>query len=649
MLAGPSADLGAAATQLRPSIVLFADQEGAAPARRSSRVRLKNVLTEIRQDDYSASVRSLVTFAGCQDLLRGAEVGRVLRRGAGVFRNGDLDTALYELSRPVEELDAFVSHNWASSRWSKFCILSLHFNSSLATIFAIAVMTLVAVLGRLGFLPESLETEMHESHDRVLSRTWMARVVTIPSFFFVTFFVRDVCPCFRGPCVFVDKTCIAQEDKNVQRKGIEKLAAFLANSKTMVVCYSDIYLTKLWTVFEVASYLSLFRVDRLILLPLRTPLLVYGALASWYVAEIAAILILELAPKIPIADAGSVNLVFIPFFLLAVAFVLRHAVRSKVAIGKVLEGFSVQRCTCFDEADRPIVYNNIATLIRETHGLEGDSPEEEALACFDRLVRSELPRAITKGFGRFDLTYRFMLTQSFFALVPRVVDRAVSVGVEISMTDFLPGFMLYYAFLIFSFWPFAFAAADVLASQFLRWTGCREVLWLICCALVVGLAMLVVIYVLQKLSDAATESRTWLALYIVLDIVTGVAAFLVVTDWRRIRRKPKRGPEFRGTAVFRPTTSAKLLRGAMRLFPTSVGGLLAGLGLHRGELRGGGGQIGESPQSTLELDPVRDPDLPPVLEASPRELASQPTQSPSIFGSWKDLPGDDVDLHRACV
>ena len=32
----------------------------------------------------------------------------------------------YELSAPVEEIDAFLSHNWSTPRWKKFLSLVLH-------------------------------------------------------------------------------------------------------------------------------------------------------------------------------------------------------------------------------------------------------------------------------------------------------------------------------------------------------------------------------------------------------------------------------------------------------------------------------------------------------------------------------------------
>merc|ERR1719401_538142 len=71
-----------------------------------------------------------------------------------------------------------------------------------------------------------------------------------------------------GPCVFLDKTCIHQTDPEKKRKGISMLAGFLANSSTMLVVYTNEYMQKLWTVYELASFLVLKNQNRMILIPI---------------------------------------------------------------------------------------------------------------------------------------------------------------------------------------------------------------------------------------------------------------------------------------------------------------------------------------------------------------------------------------------
>merc|ERR1719353_607782 len=64
---------------------------------------------------------------------------------------------------------------------------------------------------------------------------------------------------WHGPRVFLDKTCIHQTDHDLQAHGIRKLGAFQKRSRCMVILYGEEYLQKLWTVYEVASFLALRR------------------------------------------------------------------------------------------------------------------------------------------------------------------------------------------------------------------------------------------------------------------------------------------------------------------------------------------------------------------------------------------------------
>merc|ERR1719382_464869 len=63
-------------------------------------------------------------------------------------------------------------------------------------------------------------------------------------------------PC-RGKLLFLDRACIHQSNDLLRQRGIEHLAAFLYYSWSLLVCYSDEYLQKLWTVYEVSSFMLL--------------------------------------------------------------------------------------------------------------------------------------------------------------------------------------------------------------------------------------------------------------------------------------------------------------------------------------------------------------------------------------------------------
>eukprot|EP00445_Apocalathium_hangoei_P085126 CAMPEP_0204198994 /NCGR_PEP_ID=MMETSP0361-20130328/65689_1 /ASSEMBLY_ACC=CAM_ASM_000343 /TAXON_ID=268821 /ORGANISM="Scrippsiella Hangoei, Strain SHTV-5" /LENGTH=136 /DNA_ID=CAMNT_0051161207 /DNA_START=24 /DNA_END=430 /DNA_ORIENTATION=+ len=101
----------------------------------------------------------------------------------------------------------------------------------------------------------------------------------------------------------------------------------------------------------------------------------------------------------------------------AVPFFYRAHARDKAAIESGLVNFSVRDCVCFVEADRPVVYRNIADLMRTVLPELGDSGDDEvALQHFDELVRREIPRAMTNSMGRFALRYRYTLCLGMCAI-----------------------------------------------------------------------------------------------------------------------------------------------------------------------------------------------------------------------------------------
>merc|ERR1719350_1662992 len=109
-------------------------------------------------------------------------------------------------------------------------------------------------------------------------------VLVMPAFLFVICLGHELKRALglRGCTVFLDKTCIHQTDKDLQREGILKLGAFLRSSSKMLVVYSDIYLTKLWTVYEVACFLSLHPTSNMTVVPISQPVLILAGMISLY-------------------------------------------------------------------------------------------------------------------------------------------------------------------------------------------------------------------------------------------------------------------------------------------------------------------------------------------------------------------------------
>jgi len=82
----------------------------------------------VRQSMYP----ELVTFQGCEDLLRGSPLTTVLRRQGTIFRTSVGSASTYALSAKVGRIDAFISHNWSVARYLKFLSLADHFSFDIA-------------------------------------------------------------------------------------------------------------------------------------------------------------------------------------------------------------------------------------------------------------------------------------------------------------------------------------------------------------------------------------------------------------------------------------------------------------------------------------------------------------------------------------
>merc|ERR1719265_2912360 len=85
----------------------------------------------------------------------------------------------------------------------------------------------------------------------------------------------------RKTC-FLDKTCIHQTDVEKKVTGIVKLGAFLSLSTRCVVCYTDVYLRKLWTVYEIACFLVIHKIEHMTIIHTKYALMFFfGAIFFW--------------------------------------------------------------------------------------------------------------------------------------------------------------------------------------------------------------------------------------------------------------------------------------------------------------------------------------------------------------------------------
>jgi hypothetical protein len=185
----------------------------------------------------------------------------------------------------------------------------------------------------------------------------------------------------QGPIVFLDKTCICQDDAEIQRQGILKLGAFIAKSDKMLILYTDVYLQKLWTVYEVAAFLSTRDIKDLEVVSVHYCTAVLYVFAGAFAFHLTVLLEI-------FANRG----VLIKVFFCFVFIMQRRRFRDQERVTSRLSEFRVQSCKCAVENDRPLVYRNISDLMKATNAVDENATRDEALAAFNFLVSTKLPR-----------------------------------------------------------------------------------------------------------------------------------------------------------------------------------------------------------------------------------------------------------------
>lgn len=339
-------------------------------------------------------------------------------------------------------------------------------------------------------------------------------------------FVRDV---FRhwGPVVFLDKLSIDQENVEVMQAGIRKLGAFLAQSDRMVVAHTKLYFVKLWTVYEIACFLSLKDASHLKLVPVSQ--------AMCYLVAVVMLWVWCLAGYIGESVLGSGLIAYLVALTAVIPYFIaqRRWARDKTALTLQLRCFEVRACLCAVESDRPKVYHNIGILMRRVLDLPVDADLDCTLNAFNELVRTELPDAVAVAFGRFAFDYKHYVMLGVAGSGTTLLDsfEGFSDGTPLRS---LAACDLYLVLWIFVLWPTSAIALETLSELWLNLHGWREVVYN---TLAVPAALVVPIgadLVFKKWRKSAESSDVALAL-LALASFAGVSAALAI-GWCGVSR-----------------------------------------------------------------------------------------------------------------
>ncbi|CAE8634280.1 unnamed protein product [Polarella glacialis] len=242
------------------------------------------------------------------------------------------------------------------------------------------------------------------------------------AFWLTLFLWADLAALFgrSGPIVFVDKVCIDQVNIDRKEQGILAIPAWLACSGTLVAIFSDELLVKLWTCFELCTFVALGRTDKIRVEPALLPC------ASFFISMSFLILfiwnqLLNIGDSIEKDFQSSLGsefattvaiLAILVFFSLSFV-VLTHWGRVCHRIRKQVLELDIRTAACKEEADRAVVLRALQSLSdghilhRTVSGYE--QLDELAMAELTVKMRSQLENAFVRSLGYNRLPFKYLV------------------------------------------------------------------------------------------------------------------------------------------------------------------------------------------------------------------------------------------------
>mmetsp|Transcript_45885 Transcript_45885/g.102893 ORF Transcript_45885/g.102893 Transcript_45885/m.102893 type:complete len:555 (+) Transcript_45885:44-1708(+) len=322
----------------------------------------------------------------------------------------------YRLSRRTEAYDAFLSHDWASSRILKFVSLLIVFNSRAAFFTSLVISIIVGFLRAYGILPNQIWTVAF-GH---------------AAYFVVFFFWQRLRAFLCGPLmVFLDKLCIAQHDEGLKLKGIFSLPGFLLSSKRLVVLWSPRYFSRLWCTFEIATFLKDPNNKRRIeFMPLKTSGILVLTSATWHLIRLVYTFGLESQDQIGDIDFSPQLLFFMIGLMSALGWLLipplnylgLGLMHDLEELPRQLRDFRVQEANCFccsNDHRHPYTGDQLACdrrrifrTLQKWYGggsQRGDNWDQSYLESFNARVVNELAPSLVEGMGGSMLPLRYTI------------------------------------------------------------------------------------------------------------------------------------------------------------------------------------------------------------------------------------------------
>lgn len=389
--------------------------------------------SDVQQANTPVSALSDVHQGG----LRAVSLYKVLSRG-GALAGPRLREEDHSCSQELAFLtfEFFISHNWQVDRWRKFLTLAIHFNMYKALASCAIVGLICAGLVIAGILP-IFKIEAEIGGDMVTSyiSIWCT-IGSLVALLLSLTLSHDLLLCLgrQGPDVFLDKVCVDQFNDQKKWEGIHALTSYIWHADELVVVLSEKYLDRIWTVFELISFLILKPCGKISVLPveLATFIIVSACCQSFRILG-------ELVNSYfaPVVHAENRTIVWIlggSLFLLFCSCLIvpmRRWGRVRSQLSKQMETFTFASSSCQHQADREEILSALVALAVD-HKIVGEfATTEEVCKVLETRAREVIPQRMHDAISFGGLPARSLL----IILMPLIASELDPIAAELSVGD----------------------------------------------------------------------------------------------------------------------------------------------------------------------------------------------------------------------
>ena len=337
-----------------------------------------------------------------EGLIRGIPLRCLLARaGRSLKVTAATDNRVRHQLRQCLLFDTFISHDWKTSSWLKYASLLLFFNAKPAAVATL----LVSVIG--GIL---------SYHYEVLPPPRWAISIGYLTFAIFLFFWQSFRDIFRRPrLAFLDKFTIPQEDEELKERCILGLAGFLTCSRQFLILWSELYIDRIWCIYELTSFMRLHGGKRPVhAIPVTLPLLLLVHSGWWFAARLLSTLV-YLHSETTMTRSENPRLVLVSICTLLL-FLITYPVQSYAGtrmtrnlkgLSTKLACFEVQeaKCSCCSQGhmtqsgetipcDRTLIYQSFLSW----YGKNGEDMQS-GLESFNEAVRRQFRDQILQACG----------------------------------------------------------------------------------------------------------------------------------------------------------------------------------------------------------------------------------------------------------